>query len=180
MSYQGGVAFSAMSDQVATRLMSVFRAAAARQHRHILLRGDWKNRRLVIVGGQPSPAPVPEFPSNPLQLTLALPVDIDVPAFVSRCRSFGGTAERVWRDSARSFENVVSYEDGARHIVTAYHHVALCKHKPERWLLDVEVPNEIEVVSCSKCAAAARTKPIYGARWHPLSNTSVHEVIRGP
>lgn len=177
MSYQGGVAFSAMSDQVATRLLSVFRAAAARQHRHILLRGDWKNRRLVIVGGQPSPAPVPEFPSNPLQLTLALPVDIGVSAFVSRCRSFGGTAERVWRDSARYFENVVSYDDGARHIVRAYHHVALCAHKPERWLLDVEVPTEIEVASCAKCATAAATKPAFRARWHPLADTFVDVII---
>jgi hypothetical protein len=177
MSYQGGVAFSAVTEQVAKRLLSVFEAAAARQHRHILLRGAWKNRRLVIVGGQPSPAPVPEFPSSPLQLTLALPVDIEVSAFVSRCRSFGGAVERVWRDSARSFEHVVSYDDGARHIVPAYHHVALCTHKAERWLLDVEVPTEIEVASCSKCVTAAGTKPAFRARWHPLADTFVDVVI---
>lgn len=180
MSYQGGVVFSAVSEQVARRLLPVFEAAAAKQHQHILLRGGWKNRRLVIVGGQPSPAPVPEFPSNPLQLTLALPVDIEVSALVSRCRSFGGTVERVWRDSERSFENVVSYDDGARHIVPAYHHVSLCTHKPQRWLLDVEVPTGIEVVPCLKCAMAAVTKPAFRARWHPLANTFVHEVIRRP
>lgn len=164
-------AWSALTEKSAEHLLLGFKKAAALKFEHMVLQGDWLHgRRFVIVGGRPSVDPFPQYASNPLTLTLALPLDIDAVTLTSRCRSFGGQVERMWRDSQQRFEHVVSAFDTARHIVPAYHHVALCGHKPERWLLDNEVvPSVTEANSCPKCATAAITRPRHGARWHPLA-----------
>ena len=171
MSVRGTVTFSGMSERQASKLLTAFKVAAELQQQHLVLQGAWRSRRFAIVGGRPSPAPIPRHPANPLQLTLALPIGIDASSFISRCRSFGATVERLWRDSARSFDHVVSYEDGQSHIVPAYHHIALCGHKPLRWLLDSEVPLAVEVGPCPKCATVSATKPVHLARWHLLTST---------
>ena len=165
-------AWSALTEKSAEHLLRGFKVAADLKFQHMVLLGDWLHgRRFVIVGGRPSADPLPEVASNPLTLTLALPLDIDAATLASRCRSFGGAVERMWRDSQPRFEDVVSAADAARHIVPAYHHVALCGHKPDRWLADNEVVlSNVETPSCPHCRSAAITKPLYGARWHPLSS----------
>lgn len=133
--------------------------------------GAWVDRRLVIIGGRVE-REIGVHTNNPLALTVTVPVTAGAMDLMSALRSFGGTVERIWRDSQKgTFDAVVSADDFDRHQVHRYHHVALCGHKPkERWLSDDEVtPIAEQVQACPKCTVAAATKPLHRARWHPSS-----------
>jgi hypothetical protein len=146
--------FSELPLTSAEHLHPGFLAAAADKRQAMKIEGAWVNRRLVIVKITPV-LEMPEHPANPLAMILyvrssARPVDV-----VNACRSFGTMVERLWRDSdRRKFDRVVSGEDGDRHYVRAFHHVALCGHKPNRWLTDAELGAIlVEVQPCAKCVA---------------------------
>lgn len=164
-------AFSAVTPASAAVLHRALAAASAAGDAGVIFQGAWVRRRLVIVGGRAAHA-LPPHACNPLALTITIPTTSTPDDLMRQLRSFGGAVERVWRDSARGrFDLVVSDSDAARHLVHQFHHVALCGHRPQRWLTDDEVSGFAgELQTCPKCTITAATKPTYRARWHPLAD----------
>jgi len=160
--------FSGLTEKGARSLYRGLRAADKAGFPGVRFTGAWIGRRLVIDGGAPV-REMPAHPANPMALTLAVSSTLEPGGLLKAFRSFGATVERIWRDSEKgAFDSVVSADDGARHQVHRYHHVALCGHKPRRWVGDDEVAGFAdEVFMCSKCISAAATKPAHRARWHP-------------
>lgn len=162
-------AFSGITEAGAQILARILPSAQEAGGVAYTFQGAWVDRRLVIIGGRIER----EFgvhTTNPLALTVTVPVTASAKDLMSALRSFGGAAERIWRDSKKgTFDAVVSADDFDRHQVHRYHHVALCGHKPkERWLSEDEVaPIAEQVQACPKCTVAAATKPVHRARWHP-------------
>ncbi|WP_157991680.1 hypothetical protein [Caldimonas tepidiphila] len=166
-------AFSAVTEATAEKLTLGLKAAAAAGFHAMLIQGAWKSRRLIIHKILVAPditAALEKKSSNLETLTLLISTAITPTEFMRECRSFGARAEWFWRQATRDqFDFVVSFEDGARHFVHRYHHVALCKHNPSRWLLEHEIPTGFEVGSCAACKLVAANKPAHRVRWHPLA-----------
>lgn len=167
------LAFSAMGEVKASRFATGLRKLADMGPHGVVLSGAWCNRRFVIVGGRPSYEPVAGPSFDFAALTLTLPVPCDADAIVRECRRFGGQVERAFRDRHRGeFEVVSSSSGGPRHIVHRYHHVALCGSKGP-WLGDSShVFLDGGVVDCDACRTISCTKPVYAARFHPLTSAA--------
>lgn len=161
-------AFSATSLKSATILHRALPFARETGCAAVTFQGGWVNRRFVLLGGC-ARRELPPHPRNPLALTLTVPVTLDPTALMNALRSFGASVERLWRDNEQGrFDLVDSEDDGHRHMVHRYHHIALCGHKPDRWLSDDEVESfASEIQACPACATAAAEQPVHRARWHP-------------
>lgn len=133
-----------------------FLAAAADKREAVKIEGGWVNRRLMITK-MTSAAEMPEHPANPLAMILYVPSSATPEEVVNACQSFGALVERLWRSNERGkLDQVVSAEDGDRHFVRPFHHVALCGHKSARWLSDRELgPILLKVQPCVRCTATS-------------------------
>lgn len=165
-----GPSFSAVTVKTATVLHRSLQAARQAGYAGVTFQGGWVARRFVMVGGR-GEREVPTHPRNPLALTAFVPVTTNPEELMKALRSFGATVERRWRDTNRGlFERVISMGDGHRHLVHRFHHVAVCEHKPTRWLSDDGLGGMADKVqACTTCTIAATTKPLHAARWHPTS-----------
>lgn len=164
-----GMAFSAMSEEKASKFALGLKKAAELGATAVVLLGAWRHRRFVIAAGRPSYEKIVTAQSDASALTLTLPIPTDARSIVTECRRFGGQIEHVFRQGHRGFE-VVACERDLLHIVARYHHVALCKSKGPWPDASPAVPEQ-DLDECPACASISRTKPAYAARFHPLADS---------
>jgi hypothetical protein len=145
--------FSDLSAEVAKAVMRRIDSARLAGFRSVKILGAWRQRRLCIVGLEPSAAVVDGARGNPEALSLTVSANCTVSDLMVASGRFGKFTEEIWRQSARSREDhVVSQTDGHKHIVPRFDHQARCGHVSGRWLEE----NEWQAIShlvqpCPRC-----------------------------
>lgn len=88
----------------------------------------WENRRFVIESCNVIAPPV--ISAN----IIAIDTNIEIERFVSEIIKFGARREYEYRNSIKNLiENVSSSDDELIHLVPAYNHISLCRHKSNAW-----------------------------------------------
>ncbi|MEQ6474552.1 hypothetical protein [Comamonas sp. wu1-DMT] len=86
----------------------------------------WDNRRFVI---ESCNVITPEFANENI---IAIDTNIEIERFVNEIIKFGAKREYEYRNK-KEIENVFSADNGLIHLVPAYNHISLCRHKSSAW-----------------------------------------------
>lgn len=170
-------AFSRITKKTALHLLQGFAAAKTAGYPALRLFGTWSNRRFIIEKILVSEDDIFDPEMDFYSMTLRVSSSIDATSLASACTKFGAKVERLSRDAvAGVFDRDISYDDEKTHIVHRHHHVALCGHKPTKWV-NTSKAKDIANEDCLLCRSAAETRPLHRARYHPLSTTSLNKFV---
>lgn len=121
-------------------------------YQQLYIQCNWENRRFVIE----SCAIEPPIIAN--ENIIEIETNIEIKTFVNVIIKFGAQREYHYRNRKKNdIENVLSADDMLIHLVPAYSHIALCKHKSSLWSSALEYTPDPDIW-CPDCGAAFRDR----------------------
>jgi hypothetical protein len=113
---------------------------------------SWENRRFVIESCAIEPPPIAN------EDIIVIDTNVEIDKFVNEIIKFGAQREYYYRNRKKDdIENVLSADDMLIHLVPAYSHIALCKHKSSLWSSALRYTPDPEIW-CPDCGAAFRER----------------------